>query len=515
MNQCEYCGTELPANASFCGNCGQHIKNASQPPGGERGFSPSGANYDPLNAANGDNGSSSPDSVRRQNRRPYQYPSQQSTLQPADEPVIYPQYPQRYPPQEKLVLPKQPDQPQQAAPSHRHLGFPGQQAPGQRDFGPSPAGQYVPPVIPPPVNPNVKPSPSARPGSPSVLPARPKRSPRSHRRRGCLIGCLPVLVLLLLVGLVVVPTLQRVLAFGSAISTQPPLSSQTFYMNTSDRVNILVMGYGGGNHPGANLTDSMMVMSLLPQSHHTTLISVPRDLWVQIPEGSGNYDKINAVYQDGSNNGVHPAGGGDAAAQKVSLVTGLNVKYWVTINFAGFRDFINAIGGVDVYVPDSFNACYPKNDNPDVNASWIKVQFNKGMQHMDGETAIRYARAREPLDVCGMGTSENQAELTDFARSARQQIIIKAALAKVKQMSTWPKLYDALTALQHTVYTNMSLADLAQFALKMDLNGAHRVGLSNQNVLIDSSTSGGEYILVPRNGDWQAVKNYVSQQLYN
>jgi LCP family protein required for cell wall assembly len=394
-------------------------------------------------------------------RQPYQYPPRQS--QPQVPPI---QQPQRGP----VGYPQQQSVPQQQG----QQGYPFQQYPG----------------------PQVR-----------------QRPPR--RRRGRFFGCLTVLILVIILGIFATIIGQRVLAFGSAISTQAPLSTQMSYMGTSDRVNVLVMGYGGGTHPGANLTDSMMVVSLLPQSHHTTLISVPRDLWVQIPPNSGQYQKINAAYQFGSNNGQNPAAGGAAAAQKVSLVTGLSVQYWLTINFTGFRDLINSIGGIDVYVPDSFNACYPKNDDPSINASWIKVQFNKGWQHMDGETAIRYARAREPLEVCGMGTSENQAELTDFARSARQQIIIKAALTKVKQVSTWPSLFNAMTALQHTIYTNLSLADLTEFALKMDLNTAHRVGLSNQNVLMDSSAPDGEYILVPRNGDWQAIIDYVKQQLYN
>lgn len=394
------------------------------------------------------------------------------------------QYPPRQPaPQQSRVLqPTQPaGYPQQQPGSQRQQGYPFQQ-PGQI-------------------------------GSPFQRPQLKQRPLRS--RRGCLIASVTLLVLAVIVGSFAIITTQRVLAFGSAISTQGPLSTQTGYMGTSDRVNLLVMGYGGGNHQGANLTDSMTVISLLPQSHHTTLISVPRDLWVQIPPNSGQYQKINAAYEFASNNGQNPAAGGAAAAQKVSLVTGLNVQYWLTINFTGFRDLINSIGGIDVYVPDSFNACYPKNDDADIDPSWIKIQFNKGMQHMDGETAIRYARAREPLAVCGQGTSENQAELTDFARSARQQIIIKAALAKVKQVSTWPSLFNALTALQHTIYTNLSLADLTEFALKMDLNTAHRVGLSNQNVLVDAVSSDGQAILLPMNGDWQAIIDYVKQQLYN
>src|SRR6266516_1876636 len=208
----------------------------------------------------------------------------------------------------------------------------------------------------PAVNPEAQPYPyHQQPGQTPGVSKTPAHQGRRVplRRRGCLIGCLVVLLLSCVLSIFTFTTAQRVLAFGSAISTQSPLSTQTGYMGTSDRVNLLVMGFGGGNHDGAYLTDSMVVMSLLPPSHHITLVSVPRDLWVQIPPGSGQYHKINTAYEFGSNNNANPAAGSDAAAAKVSLVTGLDVKYWLTINFQGFRDFINAIGGIDVYVPDS------------------------------------------------------------------------------------------------------------------------------------------------------------------
>lgn len=423
------------------------------------------------------------DASKRTNRQPYHYPP---SSQYVDRPAAYQQPQSSFPVQNRAPgnMP--------AADNARPYAYPqaGRQLP--------PGGQYTPTQY--PYNPAIGPYPSAQPGG------SPLKRPR-RRRKGCLMTSLILLLLLCIIGGLTFTTAQRVLAFGSAISTQSPLSSQTGYMGGSDRVNLLVMGYGGGNHNGANLTDSMVVMSLLPQSHHTTLLSVPRDLWVQIPPGSGQYHKINASYEFGSNNGANPAAGGDAAASKISLVTGLNVKYWLTINFQGFRDFINAIGGIDVYVPDAFTAKYPANDDPSINPNWIKIHFSKGMQHMDGETAIRYARARYVLD--------NPAEGTDFARSARQQIMIKAALSKVKQMSTWPSLFNALNALQHTIYTNLSLADLMQFALKMDLTNAHHVGLSNQNVLADATSSDGQYILKPANDNWQAIIDYVKRQLYN
>src|SRR5207248_2000268 len=156
---------------------------------------------------------------------------------------------------------------------------------------------------------------------------------------------------------------------------------------------------------------------------------------------------------------------------------------------------------------------YPKNDNDKKDASWIKVQFNKGTQHMNGETAIEYARAREPLEVCGKGTSQNLAELTDFGRSARQQIIVKAVLAQVQQISTWPKFFDAMTALEGAIRTNLSLTDLALFSRKMDMNDPKtaRIGLSNANVLVEDAS----YNLHPQNGDWTIVQSYVKQHLYN
>jgi LCP family protein required for cell wall assembly len=288
-------------------------------------------------------------------------------------------------------------------------------------------------------------------------------------------------------------------------------------MNTSDRTNVLIMGYGGGNHDGAYLTDSMSIVSLIPQTHHTSLVSVPRDLYVQYPPNSGQYTKINAVYETAAGyTNKNPQAGGDAAAAKEKLITGLDVKYWVTIDFTGFRKLIDSLGGINVYVPDSFNACYPNNDNANVDASWKVVQFNKGMQHMNGETAIEYARAREPLNVCSNKQSENLAELTDFGRSARQQIIVKAVLSDVKQVSTWPKLFNAMDALKSAIYTNMSFADLSAFALKMDLNDAKtaHIGLSNQNVLVDSQAPDGGYILSPQNGNWSLIPAYIQQHLY-
>lgn len=331
------------------------------------------------------------------------------------------------------------------------------------------------PIAPPP-NPYVAPPPIRRPQTarPQVPwpggPARPP-SPPHNWWRIARIAFLLALVAILVVSVLVV---HRISDFGRAISTQGPFSTQTGFLSGSDRVNLLVLGYGGGDHDGAYLTDSLMVLSIVPRDGATTMISVPRDLWVQVPVNSGNYQKINTAYQDGFYNGYKglPKGqvaGGNEAADKVSDVLGMSVPHWLTIDFSGFRELVDSLGGVDVNVPTAFTAQYPANDDPSINPNWKIVKFKTGEQHMNGEQAIEYARARYVLSPASEGT--------DFARSARQQLLIRSLLARVRDVGAWPGFLNATDALQQTMYTDMSLTDLGLFARKMDMNAATRVSL--------------------------------------
>ena len=164
------------------------------------------------------------------------------------------------------------------------------------------------------------------------IPAPPaRRRPRRRRwRRVAGVGLLIVLLLALIGGGLLG---KRYYAFGAAISPQAPFSSQTGYVGGSGRVNIVVFGFDGPGYSGSYLSDSILVMSLIPSDHATTLLSVPRDLWVQVPPNSGNYAKLNTAFADGYANGFGTLGPGFQAAgaegvEKVSEVTGLNVTYW-------------------------------------------------------------------------------------------------------------------------------------------------------------------------------------------
>src|SRR5579884_1567993 len=190
------------------------------------------------------------------------YPGSDDATQPLGSP------PQNYPGQQgKLVLGGYGSSNQQAP--RRPYQYPGQPAhapitpPGQ-SYG----QQRV--ATPPPFQP------SAQPGQ---IVGGPARRPKGRRRRkGCMIGCLGMLAILVVLGVFLSITIPRVLAFGHAI-TPPgtdPLATKTNFMNTSERTNLLIMGYGGGKHDGANLTDSLVVTSMIPSTSHTSLVSVPR-----------------------------------------------------------------------------------------------------------------------------------------------------------------------------------------------------------------------------------------------
>jgi LCP family protein required for cell wall assembly len=197
--------------------------------------------------------------------------------------------------------------------------------------------------------------------------------------------------------------------------------------------------------------------------------------------------------------------GGDEAAQKVSDVLGMSVPFWITIDFSGFRSLVDALGGVDITVPTAFTANYPANDDPKIDPSWKVISFATGPQHMNGERAIEYARARYVISPASEGS--------DFARSARQQILIHAILSRARSITAWPGLNGALDALQRSLYTNLSLADLIRYTQKLDFTNATHIGLTNQNVLVDAQSNDGQDILLPANGDWNAIRQFVASGL--
>src|SRR5581483_11733861 len=162
------------------------------------------------------------------------------------------------------------------------------------------------------------------------------------------------------------------------------------------------------------------------------------------------------------------------AATKVEQVTGLKVTGWVLQDFQGFRQMIDALGGVDVDVERAFSAQYPVNDDPDVDARWKVVHFDAGRQHMDGERALEYARARY-ADVPQEGS--------DFARSIRQQRLISAIRQQAASPAGALHFLPLVNAVAGAVHTNLPATELATFVSTFHVEQAKHVTLDS--VVVD------------------------------
>jgi LCP family protein required for cell wall assembly len=304
----------------------------------------------------------------------------------------------------------------------------------------------------------------------------------------------------------------------AAVMATREISEMAMRIERGERLNFLVLGYGGAGHDGAYLTDSMLVVSLNTATRQAILVSVPRDIWAKIPTNgrAGSYWKINAAYplgmDDRSYPGKDPAfrgvdGAAHLAAYVVQQVLGIPIDYWITLDFNAFRRAVDAVNGVDVTVERSFVASYPINDDPDINPDWTTISFDAGPQHMQGERALQYARARY---------SDTEGEGNDFARARRQQRLVEAIKRQVYSVGGLPKVLPLMSALEGHFRTNVGLLDLpALFNLVATVNEAEddRVILDDSNFLISQWSTDLQYILVPREGNWSALHAHLAQLL--
>lgn len=331
--------------------------------------------------------------------------------------------------------------------------------------------------------------------------------------------------------------------------------------SNDDKVNVLILGIGGGTHEGANLTDTIMVASYNLKTNQAYLISVPRDLWLPSLKS-----KANAAYEIGLGQGS----GLSFAKTVMGNVVGLPVQYGVRVDFNGFIKAVDILGGIDVDVARSFDDYnYPiegkENDlcgyqekemdfseedakklniepgkrkvfiAPDgkiaTNAAqedqgakyftcrYEHISFTKGITHMDGVTALKYVRSRH-------GTN---GEGSDFARSARQERAIQAIRKKVLSVETLAnpaKISQLLGTLGRSVDTDITPHDAVDFynlSKKLDkthtiiLDDSYQPGLPNgrTSLLVHPNPAdfGGAYVLVSEDDDFSIVQNYVRKKL--
>lgn len=300
----------------------------------------------------------------------------------------------------------------------------------------------------------------------------------------------------------------------------------------SKRLNILLLGVGGGNHEGPNLTDTIIVASISPENDKITLISLPRDLWISDLEA-----KINTAYVFGE---VKKEGGGITLAQAtIEKVTDLAIDYTLKIDFSGFVKAVDLLGGIDVDVENSFDDYEYPIDGKEIDPCGHKeeelkdlatassqleafpcryehIHFDKGMQYMDGTTALKFVRSRH--------ASGNEG--TDFARSKRQEKVIKAFKDKVFSLQMFlnpDKFLDLFDVLSDSIDTNIKQEEIDDFIrLVQKLKTAEIKSIAfdsgdeknnREGLLINPISSANylfEWVLIPRKG----VDNYFEIQDY-
>lgn len=276
---------------------------------------------------------------------------------------------------------------------------------------------------------------------------------------------------------------------------------------TSDRYNLLILGKGGEGHDAPELTDTILVMSLKTSDPRSiTLISIPRDIWV--PEFR---DKINAAYKKGNEKAL--GDGFVLAKSSVEDIVGIPLSGVVTIDFSGFRELIDFVGGVDVNVVRTFtDDHYPiaglENDtcgdtDPDYSCRYESITFTQGLTHMDGETALKFSRSRHSTDL---------AEGTDLARAARQQQVISALKDKLtsRDILSHPSKLIALwnILLKHTDKDMSDQALVALGRLAYESRESVKSAVLPED-LLDNPPLMPEfdnlYVYLPKKGDWSEV----------
>jgi len=194
-------------------------------------------------------------------------------------------------------------------------------------------------------------------------------------------------------------------------------------------------------------TDVILIVSYDINANKVNLISLPRDMGVKFkfPSKTYNWNKITSGVQLGIA-GEYPGGGSQLMRDTIYDLTGIKINYTFVVNFKAFSDLINSAGGVDINVENSFcDAGYPTDKNDKVE----KVIFYKGIQHMDGILALKFARSRVH-DLCkGFTGGDPIFEGTDFRRNYRQQQVISALKNKISQgkitVNQIISLYNALS----------------------------------------------------------------------
>lgn len=290
-------------------------------------------------------------------------------------------------------------------------------------------------------------------------------------------------------------------------SKEPTIDDDPDYVmpkEEKDRWDILIMGIRGedqkdADQTGALLTDTIMLLSYDKTTQKTTLVSIPRDLYLRIY--GTKKDKINSAYEIGllRKNGL------GFTKKLFSRITGVYIDNIIIIDFSSFEQIVNDLGGVDIELAQPFSE----------KQQWgYEFSLPAGPNHLDGQDALYYARSRFSS--------------SDFDRAQRQQKIIMAIKDKVFQLNLISdpiKTLSILNTIRKNVNTDLGIWDIGsltelknQFGLPVQAGGAadkiKSYSISTANLLYESHVQtdiGNLYILLPNDDNLQGIKNFFQE----
>ena len=265
-----------------------------------------------------------------------------------------------------------------------------------------------------------------------------------------------------------------------------------------ENVNILVLGKGGVGHEAPDLTDTIIFASV--SERKISLISLSRDIWV--PEIRA---KLNSAYYWGKM---------PLAKSSVEKITGQPINYGVVIDFSGFKNIIDALGGIEVDVKNSFvDEKYPipgKENDTCIPCRYETIKFEKGRVLMNGETALKFVRSRNAQGDEG----------TDTARAARQQLVIdsiKEKIFKPEVLLNPRKLLSLKNAILVSIETDINTNTF--FGI-LGLAYSSKGSLSSYSIPEEylenppiSKRYDNQYVFVPAKGNWDEVQKWIEDQL--
>lgn len=252
--------------------------------------------------------------------------------------------------------------------------------------------------------------------------------------------------------------------------------------------NMLFLGVAGEMEEGGNLSDSIMVVSVTPEGPSASFLSLPRDLFVSSEVGDRKVNEIYAMarHKNGNRSGL------EAIKDAISRFSNVDIHYAAVVNFRIFADLVDALDGVDIFVPqDIEDPFYPADDY-----GYQMFVVRKGMNHFDGDTALKYARSRK--------TS------SDYDRARRQQDLLFAIRKKAQDqglLSNLGKLQKLYKVFRKNVNTDLGMAQiiaLAKIAIGVDYSNSITAVLNDDPARKDGflytparEFYGGQFVLLP------------------